>query len=297
MGTDFIDLHVHTTASDGTMTPAEAVFHAARSGLRAVAITDHDTVDGLAEALQAGIKAGTEVVPGVEIGVDFPGEMHILGYYIDHENGRLTRELAGLRESRNLRNPRMAARLRELGFDITMEEVARAAGGLVVGRPHFAEVLRKKGYVKSTEEAFHLYLGAGKPAYVKKDKISPRQGIEMIATAGGIPVLAHPHHLRVGGREEFEALVRELREYGLRGIEAYYTTHTAAETAYYCAVAAGNGLLVTGGSDFHGSNKPEIRIGKGTGGLAVRYDLLSKMKEVKKISGKGGTRGVSPESK
>ncbi|MBU7006474.1 PHP domain-containing protein [Phosphitispora fastidiosa] len=293
MDSDFIDLHVHTTASDGTMTPERIVFLAARCGLKAVAITDHDTVEGLAEALQAGEKAGIEVVPGVEIGVDYPGEMHILGYYMDHRSSRLSRDLAQLRESRDRRNPRMAAKLRELGFDITMDEVARAAGGTVVGRPHFAAVLKKKGYINSVEEAFDRYLGAGRPAYVKKDKISPAQGIEMITGAGGIPVLAHPHYLRAGGREEFEELLRALCGSGLMGIEAYYSTHSATETAYFCALAKTNGLLVTGGSDFHGANKPEIKLGRGLGGLAVGYNLLAKMKEVKKTRDAGGTRTVS----
>jgi len=292
MDTDFIDLHVHTTASDGTMTPEQAVFHAARSGLRAVAITDHDTVEGLPNALEAGKRAGIEVVPGVEIGVDYPGEMHILGYYVDYGSSRLSRDLAELRESRDRRNPQMAAKLRELGFDITMDEVTRAAGGTVVGRPHFAAVLKQKKYVNSVEEAFDRYLGAGRPAYVKKDKISPGQGIEMIISSGGIPVLAHPHYLRVGCREEFEELVRGLCGNGLKGIEAYYTTHSATETAYFCALAKTNGLLVTGGSDFHGSNKPDIKMGRGRGDLRVRYELLSKMKEEKKTPAGGNPDSI-----
>ncbi|WP_418790804.1 PHP domain-containing protein [Phosphitispora sp. TUW77] len=280
MDVELIDLHVHTTASDGTMTPEKTVFYAARSGLRAVAITDHDTVDGLPEALEAGLRAGIEVVPGVELSVDYPGQMHILGYYVDPENSKLSRELAGLKGNRDRRNPKIVAKLRQLGFDINMDEVIRESGGVIVGRPHFAAVLKKKGYVTCVDEAFDLYLGAGKPAYVKKDKISPDQGIQMILNSGGIPVLAHPGYLKVNCGEEFELLIGELQERGLLGIEAYYTTHTAEQTAYYVAMAALKGLLVTGGSDFHGDNKPHISIGKGGGDLVVRYDLLAKMKNI-----------------
>ncbi len=278
MGTGLIDLHVHTTASDGTMTPEEVVFHAARQGLKAVAITDHDTVDGVQEAMEAGSRAGIEVVPGVEISVDFPGEMHILGYFIDPFNSQLQQGLAMLRQYRKERNPKMVEKLRDLGFDISVEEVAEAAGGNVIGRPHIAAVMKQKGYVRDFDEAFELYLGAGKPAYVKKDKLTPREGIELVAAAGGIPVLAHPKYLEVNGRKGLQALVEELAGYGLRGIEAFYTFHTPEETEVYLDLAERNCLMVTGGTDFHGNNKENIEIGRGQGSLAVSYEILERLK-------------------
>ncbi len=283
MSAGLIDLHVHTTASDGTLTPAKTVFHAVRCGLAAVAITDHDTVDGVAEALAAGAEAGLEVVPGVEISVDYPGEMHILGYFLDPQNPELLAGLELLRKYREVRNPRLAAKLRQLGLDISLEEVAAVAAGEVIGRPHFAVVMQQKGYVSSYDEAFELYLGAGKPAYVKKERLMPREGIALITAAGGIPVLAHPKYLAAGGENSLEELVRELKGYGLKGIEVFYTTHTPGETGQYCRLAGRFGLVITGGTDFHGANKPEIAIGTGGGDLKVGYHLLEKLKELRRL--------------
>jgi predicted metal-dependent phosphoesterase TrpH len=216
MNSALIDMHVHTSASDGTMAPAEVVSLAARSGLKAVAITDHDTVDGLAEAQAAGAKEGLEVVPGIEISVDYNGEMHILGYYIDPQNHDLRQGLADLRRYRDERNPQMIKKLRALNFDITLEEVARAAGDGVSGRPHFARVMLQKGWVHSFDEAFDRYLGIGQPAYVKKEKLTPAEGIALVAKAGGIPVLAHPKYLKIKGRNGLAGLLPELMEYGLQ---------------------------------------------------------------------------------
>jgi len=274
-----IDLHAHTTASDGTLTPAELVSLAKKTGLQAVAITDHDTIDGVQEALAAGERIGLEVVPGVEIGVNFKREMHILGYFIDPQNPDLACSLALLREFRDQRNPRMVEKLREMGFDITMDEVIGEAGGKVIGRPHFASVMIKKGCVADFNEAFDKYLGAGKPAYVKKDKMTPQDGIELITGAGGIPVLAHPKYLELQGDVNLEELLRELITYGLKGIEVYYTTHTPEEVGRYSQLAGKLGLRLTGGSDFHGNNKRDIKLGRGSGNLAVGYELLEKLKQ------------------
>ena len=278
MDSALIDLHVHTKASDGTMTPAQVVAHAMEKGLRALAITDHDTVDGVGEATLAGQELGLEVVPGVEVSVDYHnGEMHILGYYLDVHNPGLQKNLGLLLQYRDERNPRMIEKLRSLGFDITLDEVVEAAAGGVVGRPHFAAVMRKKGYVNSFDQAFDWYLGAGKAAYVKKERLTPREGIELIKAAGGIPVLAHPKYLKVDNNRLY-SLVTELKGYGLQGIEAFYTTHTPAETQLFLKVAGANSLLVTGGSDFHGKNKPDIEIGTGEGQLAVPYSVLEQLK-------------------
>jgi predicted metal-dependent phosphoesterase TrpH len=283
-----IDLHIHTTASDGTLTPEETVFHAAEKGLKAIAITDHDTVDGIAEALKAGNKTGVEVVPGVEISVDHIGEIHILGYYIDYESPEFMEKMAMLQQYRNMRNLQMIEKLRRLGFNLTMEEVELEAGNGLVGRPHFAAVMVNKGYVKNFNEAFERYIGAGRPAYVKKEKLTPREGIEMIAVAGGIPVLAHPKYVKLNGYDGLESLIKELKGYGLRGIEAIYTKHTAEETRRFCKMAKRTGLLITGGSDFHGGNKPDTEIGKGDGSLSIGYGILeelSKAKSMQKTSG------------
>ncbi|HWI54590.1 MAG TPA: PHP domain-containing protein [Desulfobacteria bacterium] len=280
---NLIDLHVHSTASDGTMTPRELVFHAAARGLKAVALTDHDTVDGIAEAEAAGREAGIEVIPGVEIGVDYFGEMHILGYFINYSDPVLVEGLKKARSYRDERNPKMVEKLRELGFDVTMEEITDASEGKVIGRPHFAAVLVKKGYVRDTAEAFERYLGAGKAAYVKKDRLTPRQGIELIASSGGVPVLAHPKYLRIGDGQDLDGLVKELVSYGLRGMEVYYSEHSPEETGRFYKVAADNNLIITGGTDFHGSHKPEIEIGRGKGNLEVSYDLLKQFKKLQNL--------------
>ncbi len=280
---DLIDLHVHSTASDGTMTPRELVFHAASRGLKAVALTDHDTVDGVAEAEAAGREADIVVIPGVEIGVDYSGEMHILGYFINYNDPVLVDGLKKVRSYRDERNPQMVEKLRKMGFDITMEEVTDASEGKVIGRPHFAAVLVKKGYVRDTAEAFDLYLGAGKPAYVKKDRLSPRQGIELIKSSGGVPVLAHPKYLRTGGGLDLDGLMHELMSYGLQGIEVYYTEHSPEETDRFYKLASDNNLIITGGTDFHGSHKPGIEVGIGRGNLAISYELLKQFKKLQNM--------------
>lgn len=271
-----IDLHAHTTASDGSLTPAELVRHAKAAGLAAVAITDHDTVSGVADALCKGRECGITVLPGVEISVNFKPEMHILGYFHEHQYTAVSQSLEELRENREIRNPKIVKKLSELGFDISLEEAAAEAGGNIIGRPHIAKAMVKKGYVTSTEEAFEKYLASGRPAYVKKDKLTPEQGIELINSAGGIAVLAHPLFLGM----EYSALDRlagELKELGLGGIEAYYVEHTRRDTGVLLRLALRHGLLVTGGSDFHGSFKPGIELGTGRGSLAVPYELLEKL--------------------
>lgn len=278
----YIDLHAHTTASDGTLTPARLVGRAQEKGLRAVAVTDHDTVDGLPEALAEAAKREFEVVPGVEISVDYlGGEMHMLGYYINLNSASLLHSLGQLQEYRRERNPKVIRKLREMGMHITLAEVAEAAGGNVIGRPHFAAVLVKKGYAASTVEAFDKYLGVGQPAYVKKEKLTPAEGIAIILEAGGIPVLAHPKYIRDHNPDRLSDLFGKLKQTGLKGVEAYYTSHTPEETDLYLRLARRHTLLVTGGTDYHGANKPEIELGTGTGGLRMSYDLLTELKKAK----------------
>lgn len=273
-----IDLHTHTAASDGSMHPGELVRHAKEQGLFAVAITDHDTVDGIEAALEEGEKSDIEVVPGIEISVDFNPEMHILGYFFGDTYHNIKGLLADLKRNREERNPKIVNRLNELGFGITMNEVEMEALGAVVGRPHIAKVLIKKGYVHSVEEAFEKYLSYGKPAYFKKDKLSPQSGIGEIIKAGGVPVLAHPRYLYFS-EEALDQLLCELAEIGLKGVEANYVDNTPEETARFTKLAAKHHLIVTGGSDFHGSFKPDIEIGRGRGNLRVNYEVLEELKK------------------
>jgi predicted metal-dependent phosphoesterase TrpH len=272
-----VDLHTHSTASDGSMTPRELVRHAKENGLSALALTDHDTVEGIEAALDEGAKTGLEVVAGIEISVEFRPEMHILGYFFGDSYKNAVEIVDSLVESRNERNPKIIKKLNEIGFDITMDEVEKEALGNIVARPHMAKVLMKKGYVKSTSEAFDKYLGFGKPAYFPKNKLTPEEGIKVILNAGGIPVLAHPIFLDLGWRQLDELLAR-LVSCGLKGIEAYYVENKGDDTGNLLRLAIKHNILATGGSDFHGSFKPDIEIGRGHGGLKVPYELLEKMK-------------------
>ena len=297
----YIDLHTHSTASDGSMAPDVLVRHAYGLGLSAIALTDHDTLDGAGLALEEGKRLGMEVIPGVEISVtlsswDLPPvvsprsmqesksmvcmrpEMHLLGYFFSGNYSLLSDTLSELRDKREQRNPKIIKKLNELGFDITLGEAAAKAGGGMVGRPHIARALMEKGYISSIAEGFNKYLAAGRPAYVEKDKLTPEEGITEIIRAGGVPVLAHPIYLGLKGTELGKVL-EKLKAAGLRGIEALYTENTQEQTEELLKLAAEYGLKVTGGSDFHGSFKPGIEAGTGRGNLRVPYDLLLALRE------------------
>ncbi|HYL99433.1 MAG TPA: PHP domain-containing protein [Blastocatellia bacterium] len=273
-----IDLHLHTLCSDGSASPSELVASAASKGARAIAITDHDNLAGLAEGREAAVRASIELIDGVEISADYqPGTMHILGYYIDPSSPTLSGALADLRRAREERNPQIAERLRTLGFNVTMTEVAQLAGSEVVGRPHFAKLMVSRGYVSTIKEAFDRYLAKGSPAYVEKRRLDPRESIELIHSAGGAAVLAHPYQMKLSW-EDTEAKVRELAEYGLDGIEAIYSRHSPDERDRYSALAARLGLVITGGSDYHGTYKPDIEVVTGTGDLKVPYSVLGPLR-------------------
>ena len=279
----YIDLHTHSTASDGSFSPTELVKLAKEMGLRALALTDHDTIEGLEEFIKTGKELDLETVPGTELSAYFEkGTLHILGYFIDFHSPKLKDRLKKLQEARAERNPKIVKKLQALGSPITYEEVVAISGGGQIGRPHFAKLLLQKGIVKTFDEAFECFLKKGAPAYVEKDKIFPRECLEIILEAGGIPVLAHPFTLHLEN-DALEAFVKQLKDWGLRGIEAYYTEHTPAQTAFYLKLAEKYGLCVTGGSDFHGKNKPEIKLGLGYGNLRVPYRLLERLKEVAKL--------------
>lgn len=275
-----IDLHAHTTASDGSLSPAELVQLAKGRGLTAVAVTDHDTVDGVQEAIEAGSKAGVDVVPGLEFSAEYsPGTMHLLGLEIDPYESNLRKELAKRRHDRDERNPRIAEALRQLGFDISMEEVEAAAGGDVIGRPHFGKVMARKGYVASVDEAFEKYLNVGRPAYVPQERIAPALAIERITRAGGVAILAHPYQLRPRSPEHLDEIVRNLVDAGLQGIEVHYSQHTSEQIQAYAELAERYDLAKSGGSDFHGSSKPDIQLGTGLGNLRVPPEFLPALRE------------------
>jgi predicted metal-dependent phosphoesterase TrpH len=276
-----IDLHVHSTASDGSMSPAELVRHARELGLAAIALTDHDTVDGVSEALEEGRRIGVEVIPGIEISVNYKPEMHILGYFLDiNEYTSIKNKLGQIKKGREDRNKKIFGRLNELGVYVTEEEVRQVAAGDITGRPHIARVLVSKGYVRSIDEAFDRYLSKDGLAYFKRFELQPEDGIAAIKNAGGIPVIAHPVFLKKS-YADMDNLFGELMQYGLAGIEAIYSENSKEDTGNLLRLAIKHNLLVTGGSDFHGSYKRGIELGKGRGNLNIPYELLEKLKAFK----------------
>ncbi len=276
---ELVDLHTHSNASDGSLTPREVVRLAKDRGLVALALTDHDTIDGLEEAMAAGDEFGVEVIPGVEISAKHPGgSMHILGYFLDRRSRSLAERLAVLQQARKDRNPQIIAKLNALGIPLTLEQVAAISGGGQMGRPHIARALYEAGYVSSLQAAFDLYLNNRGKAYVGKFRFPPAEAIAMIREAGGIPVLAHPFTLNHHTPEELRALLSQLQNLGLQGVECYYPEHTPEQEAVYVRLAGELGLLVTGGSDFHGDNKPEVVLGRVNIQAKLTYELVAHLK-------------------
>jgi ribonuclease III len=280
-----IDLHIHSTASDGTLSPSEILEMARQLKLSAVSITDHDTISGAKEALLTGIPSSIQFVTGVEISAapivpfDAGGSYHILGYFFRIDDAALNQVLAKLQSTRHDRNLKILQHLNLLGIELTIEDVKRETSKGQAGRPHIALALMRKGIVSSVNEAFDTYLGSGKPAYADKFRISSRRAIELIINAGGIPVLAHPGLLKIGGPDIFNAFFAALKALGLRGIEVYYPEHTNDQIAMFLALAASHGLLITGGSDFHGALTPGVKMGSGGGDLFVPFSLYETLKE------------------
>jgi hypothetical protein len=278
-----IDLHIHSTASDGTLAPTEIVRQAAALNLGAIAITDHDSVDGSREALEAGVPARLGFLTGVEISASPPpsyprkGSFHILGYRIDVTDKALNRELAKLQDARKNRNPGILSKLVALGIPIRMEEVKAVAGSGQIGRPHIAKLLISKGAADTIEDAFDRYLGTGKAAYVDKYRIDCARAIKRIESAGGIAVLAHPGLLELDSDRHLEDILTELKQMGLAGIEVYYPEHSECQTRRFMQLAQHFELLMTGGSDYHGAIHPPIQMGSGRGDLAVPYALYEKL--------------------
>jgi predicted metal-dependent phosphoesterase TrpH len=269
-----IDLHTHSTASDGTTTPASLVAKALESNLHGLALTDHDTVGGLEEAIEVASQTRLIFVPGIEISAETEhSSLHILGLHVEHKNPALAKALAWMVDMRNERNRLMAEKLTELGMPTPIEEVRKMSRGEVVGRPHFAMFMEEKGYIRHFDKAFDKYLGAGKPAYIPKQKLTSTQAIEVIRAAGGVPILAHPSETRLNGND-LDRFVRQLVDHGLAGMETHYTGYSHSQTKRYSQLAEKYGLVQSGGSDFHGEIKPRIALGRGLGKLNVPVALL-----------------------
>jgi 3',5'-nucleoside bisphosphate phosphatase len=254
-----IDLHLHSTASDGKLAPHDLVYKAANLGLKVIALTDHDSVDGILPALEAA-KASPAItlIPGVEISTDLTnGEAHILGYYLDYAGEDLAKSLEKFRDSRSNRGKRMVEKLAALGMPLEWSRVQEIAGEGSIGRPHVARAMMEKGYISAFEEAFNKYIGHGGPAYVEREKMTPEEAVALIVRAKGLPVLAHPFTV-----PDPEAMVISLKKYGLVGIEAYYKDNTGPQTADSLRLAAKYDLIPTGGTDYHGiGDKNEVMMG------------------------------------
>lgn len=285
----YIDLHVHSNASDGTFSPEEVTEEAWKQNLAAFALTDHDTVQGVKRAIEYGKemeKNGKkiEIIPGVELSLEYKKrDIHMLGLMIDYENAAFVKALDDAQAERSIRNEKMIKNLCDAGIAITMDELRAISGDAVITRAHFSKLLLQKKYVKTLNEAFKKYLGEDGPYYVPRKYISPEDGIDLIRSVGGIPVLAHPLLYKLPD-EELDALIHRLKDHGLMGIETIYSSNTDFDEATVRRYAGKYDLIMTGGSDFHGSNKPSIQLGVGMGNLRIPYSILETLKEVKKAS-------------
>jgi 3',5'-nucleoside bisphosphate phosphatase len=259
----YVDLHCHSTASDGSLAPAAVMRLAKEAGVSAMSLTDHDTVAGVPEAAAEAQRLGIDFISGIEISCEFchPGTMHLLGYGVDPNSSVLAGLSRELIEARNNRNPRIIQRLNELGVKVTMSEWEDAAGGEVVGRPHLAQIMVRRNYVSSVKLAFDKYLGQGGAAYFDKERLPPRRALDRVFASGGVPVLAHPYQLRCTNDSELETVVKNLVDMGLAGLEVMHSDHDEKLVAKYSKLADRFGLVTTGGSDFHGSSKATINFG------------------------------------
>ncbi len=281
-----IDLHTHSTASDGTFAPAELMRAAKDAGLAAIALTDHDTFAGLPEARAEAGRLGLELVPGCELSLEYRGlPTHLLALFVDERPGHVVAELTRVREARAKRNDIMFEKLRSVGVRLSRADAERHATG-VLGRPHMAQAMLEAGVVKTFDEAFTRFLGRGGLAYVPKEKLTPSEAIAAVHADGGLAVLAHPYLLSQQPRQ-IEAMLEDLAGLGLDGVEVFYTEHSDAYTALLLRLAGRLNLLPSGGSDFHGGVKPGVKLGRGRGGLFVPGSLLEAMKQVRSARNMG----------
>ncbi len=279
-----IDLHTHSTASDGTLTPTELIIAAKEAGLVALALTDHDTINGLPEAVRAGEKHGIEVIPGCELSVQSDvGVLHIVGLWVDPYSAFLQDTFEAVIKKRATRNIDMIKKLQDIGIDITMEEVLEKAAG-TVGRPHIAKILLEKKYVHSFDEAFDKYLGKKGKGYIPKNSLPPEKALHLLKSTNATSILAHPFLL---SKDEavLDIKVKELKDLGLDGIEIYYNSHTPEMMAVCKRLARKYDLVASGGSDFHGDVKPEIKLGRGSGKMFVHDSVLDDLKSLRQSKG------------
>jgi len=276
-----VDLHVHSNKSDGTFTPSELVDYAVEKGLTAFALTDHDTIEGVNEALLASEGKPVTVLPGVEFSTEYEGkDIHIVGLMIDPDCPAILEKMQEFVSSRITRNQKMCAALQAAGVDVSYEKLMETYPGAVITRAHYAKYMIKEGYVKSFAEAFERYIGDRAPCFIPREKVTPQDAIKLILEAKGIPVLAHP--LLYGmGKDRLQLLVERLKEAGLVAIEAVYSTYSPSEEAEMRKLAKENGLLISGGSDFHGSTKPGLDLAVGYGRLYIPEEILINLKEKK----------------
>lgn len=274
-----IDLHTHSLCSDGAQTPTDVVRTAKDAGLSAIALSDHDNIDGVQEAMDAGKVLGVEVIPAVELSAQSDTELHILGYFIDIHNKRLQDTMKYALQVRDERQEETCRKLNEQGFQITMDELREEAhGNPVLCRAHFAQIMVRKGYAESVKDAFNRYLSVGCYAYSNRQALTGPEAVSVIREAGGIAVAAHLHLIKMPD-EQLREYLKSLIPYGLDGIEGYYTDYTPDMQARYQAMAKELGLVISGGTDYHGANKPHITIGKGRGNLEIPYSVLDGLRE------------------
>ncbi len=274
---EYIDLHVHSNVSDGTLSPSELVAYAAKKGLFAFALTDHDTVAGIDEAIEASKSYDVKVIPGIEISSNYKGtDIHILGLNINYKDKHFLEVIEKSQLRRKSRNKLMISKMRECGFTITPEIEKERFSGISITRAHFASFLQDYGYVTSKNEAFQLYLNKGCPCYVPKETIPVKDSIKLILDAGGIPVLAHPTLYKLK-KDQIFSLANYLKSLGLLAIEALYSTYSPEDEAFIKSICKSTGLFMSGGSDYHGSIKPHIDLGTGKGNLKIPVSLLQEM--------------------
>ena len=268
---------MHSFFSDGTMAPEELVTEAVDSGITAMALTDHDNVRGIPRFLAAAQAAGMRAISGVEVSADVPkGALHMLGYCVRHTDPDLNRTLDWILQGRDARNIEILRKLNKAGVRITMEDVRACAGSDVVGRPHFAMALIKRGYVRNKREAFSRYLARGRIGYAERRRMSGEDTCELIRAAGGVPSIAHPFSLELD-RGELRDFCAQLKDHGLLGLEVYYPEHSPGMMRDYLKICDEVGLIPTGGSDFHGAATPDLRIGRGFGGLKVPDEVFERV--------------------
>ncbi|HTV12103.1 MAG TPA: PHP domain-containing protein [Acidimicrobiales bacterium] len=272
-----IDLHTHSNVSDGSVSPEDLVDLAVEAGLTAFALTDHDRQDGIPAARERADDAGLELVPGVEISCNHAGTMHMLVYFLEPGQGPLQDELGRLQVAREARNERLVARLAELGLPLSLDELLVEAGPTGAGRPHVAAILVRKGYATSVQDAFDRFLGKGAPGYMEKERLDPLPAISLALASGALAVLAHPLSLELSP-SQLGTTVRELAEAGLAGMECIYGRYDRQERADLAVLAARSGLAITGGSDYHGTYKPDLSVGTGRGDLHVPDGALEALR-------------------